>query len=269
MAQMVFKRYEIKYALTDAQRDRLEAEMAAHMVPDEHGASTVRNIYYDTPDRLLARRSAEHPYYKEKLRIRSYAEAGERTPVFLELKKKCDGIVYKRRCTLPLAEADALLRGLRAPQTQIERELAFSASRYEGLAPAMFVVYDREAFYASDDHEFRMTFDRAVRCRWRDLSLAGGTGGLVLQPETESLLEVKCAAGMPLWLVSFLSEEGIFKARFSKYGTAVQRQMELEGAARIRQPELSRVRVPAAGPMRPVRQGRHLRAPAVPSLALS
>jgi hypothetical protein len=203
------------------------------MEPDAYGATTVRNIYYDTPSLLLARRSAEHPYYKEKLRIRSYAPAGVDDTVFLELKKKCDGIVYKRRCTLELEQADALLRGRRAPQTQIERELAFSAGRYEGLAPAMYVAYDREAFYAADDHEFRMTFDRAVRCRWDDLSLAGRTSGTILMPREQSLLEVKCAAGMPLWLVDFLSAEGIYKGRFSRYGAAVAYRLAQEGMARM------------------------------------
>ena len=229
MAQMVFKRYEIKYQLNDAQRSRLERVMAQHMVPDEFGPSTVRNIYYDTPTHLLARRSAEHPYYKEKLRIRSYASAGDETPVFVELKKKCDGVVYKRRCTLPLSEGHALLMGERAPQTQIERELAFAAGRYEGLAPAVFVAYDREAFYDEHDHEFRMTFDRAVRCRWQGVGLAGSTAGALLTPADQSLLEVKCAAGMPLWLVDFLSAEGIFKGRFSKYGSAVALRMAQEG----------------------------------------
>ena len=232
MAQMVFKRYEIKYQLTDAQRARLEREMAHHMVGDEYGPSTVRNIYYDTPTHLLARRSAEHPYYKEKLRIRSYRPAEGETPVFAELKKKCDGIVYKRRCTLPFAEAHALFMGEREPQTQIERELAFAAARYENLAPAMFVAYDREAFYAEDDHEFRMTFDRAVRCRWEDVQLSGTTEGALLTPCDQSLLEVKCAAGMPLWLVDFLSAEGIFKGRFSKYGAAVALRMAQEEPVR-------------------------------------
>lgn len=231
MAQMVFKRYEIKYQLTDAQRARLERVMAGHMVPDEHGPSTVRNIYFDTPTYLLARRSSEHPRYKEKIRLRSYCPATDDTPVFLELKKKCDGIVYKRRCTLAQRDALDLLSGRREPETQIEREIAFSAGCYEGLAPMMMVAYDREAFYAADDHELRMTFDRAVRCRWDDVSLAGSTAGHVLTPADKSLLEVKCASGMPLWLVEFLSEEGIFKASFSKYGAAVSYQM---GARQLR-----------------------------------
>ena len=228
MAQMVFKRHEIKYQLTNDQRERLERAMRAHMVPDEYGPSTVRNIYFDTPTHLLARRSAEHPLYKEKIRVRSYVPAQDDTPVFLELKKKCDGIVYKRRCTLQLQAAKELLAGTRAAQTQIEREIAFSAQRYEGLQEAMYVAYDREAFYDEHNHEFRMTFDRAVRCRWNDVSLGGSSAGIALMPHDQSLLEVKCAAGMPLWLVDFLSEEGIYKGRFSKYGAAVERQLQSE-----------------------------------------
>ena len=252
MAQMVFKRYEIKYQLTNEQRTRLEQVMAEHMIPDEYGPSTVRNIYYDTPDHLLARRSAEHPYYKEKLRIRSYVSAGDETKVFLELKKKCDGIVYKRRCTLPLAEAHALLMGQREPETQIEREIAFSARRYEGLEAAMFVAYDREAYYAADDHEFRMTFDRAVRCRWDDIRLAGDTEGKLLMGSDQNLLEVKCAQGMPLWLVDFFSAEGIRKGSFSKYGTAVTHQLAQETAAA------------SAWVARPLTGARHLRSPQAP-----
>ena len=256
MDQMVFKRYEIKYPLSEGQRERLERAMAEHMVPDEYGPSTVRNVYYDTRTHLLARRSAEHPHYKEKLRVRSYVPATGDTPVFVELKKKCDGIVYKRRCTLPLYEANALLMGRRAPQTQIERELSFSASRYEGLMPSMYVAYDREAFYAADDHEFRMTFDRAVRCRWSDLSLAGTTAGRLLTPTGQSLLEVKCASGMPLWLVDFLTEERIFKGRFSKYGAAVleQERCDSVGVA-YRRPAHAR-RAPQA--TEGVRMGRRL-----------
>ena len=247
MTQMVFKRYEIKYQLNDAQRTRLERVMAEHMVADEYGPSTVRNIYYDTPSHLLARRSSEHPYYKEKLRVRSYADARADTPVFVELKKKCDGIVYKRRCTLPLRDANDLLMGKREPQDQIEREIAFAAHRYEGLAPAMYVAYDRVAYYAADDHEFRMTFDRAVRCRWDEVSLGETPDTTVLMPADMSILEVKCAQGMPLWLVDFLSAEGIRKQSFSKYGTAVVVQMAMEHP-------VSCVAMP-----RPVKRPRHLR----------
>lgn len=265
MAQMVFRRHEIKYLLSDEQRARLELAMAIHMVPDEYGPSTVRNIYYDTPSFILARRSAEHPRYKEKLRLRSYTPVGEQGRVFLELKKKFKGIVYKRRCTLAYASARALLAGQRDPQTQIEREIAFSASRFEGLAPAMYVAYDREAFYAADDRDFRMTFDRAVRCRWDNISLAGPTDGQLLTPAGQNLLEVKCAQGMPLWLVDFFSEEQLYKGSFSKYGAAVSRRLGTAAPrpALVHQPAPARP-APAEASARPALR---VAATAAPSLA--
>ena len=91
-----FERRELKYRITDAQRATLEAAFDARMVPDEHGESTICNIYYDTADYRLIRASLEKPAYKEKLRLRSYGVTEPGGEVFLELKKKYKGIVYKR-----------------------------------------------------------------------------------------------------------------------------------------------------------------------------
>lgn len=228
MVQLTFKRYEIKYLLTDEQRNRLRILMDLFMVPDEWGPSTVRNVYYDTPSHLLVRRSAEHPDYKEKVRIRSYGVADHDDPVFVELKKKYDGVVYKRRCTMDHARADALLAGKGDPQTQIERELDFTCKRYGGLVPSFFIAYDREAFYAKDDHEFRMTFDRRIRSRTTDMRLDSTDVAEQYLEDGLNLLEVKAGGAVPLWLAEFFSGEGIFKTRFSKVGMAWQRQLESE-----------------------------------------
>ena len=233
MMQLTFKRYEIKYQLTEEQCVRLMQAMAPYMVPDEWGASTVCNVYYDTPSNLLIRRSLEKPVYKEKVRIRSYGPLKQGKPVFLELKKKSEGVVYKRRATMDPARAMQFLRGEGDPQNQIERELDFSIRRYGGLVPAAYIAYDREAFYASGDHEFRMTFDRRVRYRTEDMDLTMGSAGTQILPDGKVLLEVKCAGAMPLWLVRFLSAERIYKTSFSKYGTAYQqilsRQLAYKG----------------------------------------
>ena len=99
--QSCFERYEKKYMLTPAQlRVRLTG-MKAHLVPDQYGKYTICNIYYDTPDWRLIRASLEKPVYKEKLRVRSYGVAAPDGKVFVEIKKKFDGVVYKRRITAP------------------------------------------------------------------------------------------------------------------------------------------------------------------------
>lgn len=239
-AQLTFKRYETKYLLNPDQRARLEALVNHTMVADEHGPSTVRNVYYDTPTALLARRSAEHPFYKEKIRLRCYGDPHPFDPVFVELKKKADGVVYKRRAQMPPADAAELLAGRGRPQNQIERELDWTARRYEGLRPTAYLAYDRVAFYSPTDRDFRLTIDTGVRVRWDDVRLAGPDEGDPVIDPAMSILEVKTCGGMPLWLVDELSAMRLSKTSVSKYGRAWQ----LRGVDTViaRQPQLVAVR---------------------------
>jgi hypothetical protein len=226
--QMNFKRREVKYLITDEQRERLMQLFAQHMVADEWGASTVCNVYYDTPSQLLIRRSLDKPEYKEKIRVRSYGPAKPGKPVFLELKKKYDGIVYKRRCSASLSEVDAFFAGEHAPATQIEREIDFAIRRYEGIFPYVYLAYDREAFYGANDHDFRVTFDENILFRDYDMSLGSDIYGTPLLKDGKILMEIKCSGGIPLWMTQVLSEEHIYKTSFSKYGTAYSRYIQPE-----------------------------------------
>ena len=222
--QAVFKRYELKYLLTRQQQQSILAAMESHMAPDAYGITTIHNLYFDTDNYRLIRRSIEKPAYKEKLRLRSYAPAAEDTPVFVELKKKYRHVVYKRRISLPLQDAADWLAGHRpAPQDdQISREIQYFRDYYGDLRPTVFLSYDRQAFYSIDDHGFRVTFDENILARRDDLSLSARIGGTPLLPEDYVLMEVKCAGGIPLWMTQVLTREQIRKTSFSKYGTAYQ-----------------------------------------------
>ena len=83
--QSVFKRKEVKYLLTEAQLASLRPALEAHMEPDAFAHSSISNLYYDTPDYRMIRRSLEKPSYKEKLRLRSYGVPNDQTPVFPEI----------------------------------------------------------------------------------------------------------------------------------------------------------------------------------------
>lgn len=195
--------------------------MKEEMTADEHGRSTVCSLYFDTPDYLLIRRSLDHPRYKEKLRLRSYGVAKDDTDVFVEIKKKYNSVVYKRRVSMTDAEAKRyLLQHEQVMDTQITREIDYCMKRYEGIAPAMLLTYEREAYYAVHDHDFRITFDRNILWRDYDLSLGAGIYGKPILKGNQVLMEVKAAQGIPLWMVHFLSERKIYKTSFSKYGTA-------------------------------------------------
>lgn len=223
--QTVFKRYEMKYLLDRAQKERLLAWMAPYMAPDPYGRSTVRNLYFDTASYRLIRRSLEHPVYKEKLRIRSYARLDGGDTAFVELKKKYKGVVFKRRITLPEPQALAWAAGTRpaGQASQIADEIDYFIRFYGTLNPAVYLCYDREAYFAKDGTDFRITFDDTVLCRRTGLTLDSDPGGIPILPEGMVLMEVKCAGGVPLWLTKVLTEERIFKTSFSKYGTAYEK----------------------------------------------
>lgn len=222
--QSVFKRYEIKYMLTLEQKQRLLEAMAPYMALDKYGRTTIRNIYFDTDSYRLIRRSIEKPAYKEKLRIRSYRRASPESPVFVELKKKYKGVVYKRRLSLPEQQAmDWICTGEHSPEdSQIAREIAYFKQYYENLHPTVFLSYEREAFYCRAGGDFRITFDDHILCRQEDMSLESPVWGEPLLPEGKVLMEVKTSGGIPLWLTDFLTRERIFKTSFSKYGVAYQ-----------------------------------------------
>lgn len=220
--QAVFKRYELKYLLTQAQKESILATMKPHMDPDPYGRTTIRNIYFDTDTYRLIRRSVDKPVYKEKLRIRSYRKADPGTPVFVELKKKYKGLVYKRRLAMPEKQAmDWICGGFCCPQeTQISREIDYFLAFYGDLHPTVFLSYEREAYYARDGSDFRITFDENILCRRTELSLEADPGGTPILEEGMVLMEIKCAGGIPLWMTRVLTSEHIYKTPFSKYGIA-------------------------------------------------
>ena len=222
MKSGTFQRHEVKYLLDSRQRAVLERAMRGHMEADEYGESTICSLYYDTPDNRLIRRSLDKPDYKEKLRLRSYGTAKPDGKIFVELKKKYNGIVYKRRISMKEREAAAFLAGRDSfpENSQIGREIEYFRNFYKNLAPAMYLCYDRIAYFCPEDENLRITFDRNIRWRTEDLTLTSGTHGERLIRPDQSLLEIKTGTAMPLWLVKALDDNTIRKTSFSKYGTA-------------------------------------------------
>ena len=220
--QTVFKRYELKYMLTLEQKEKILEAMSPYMQLDKYGRTTIRNIYFDTDNYRLIRRSIEKPAYKEKIRIRSYAQATADSTVFVELKKKYQKVVYKRR--LPLCEADAMSWVCREnpcpANTQISREIDYFIDFYGNLNPTVFLSYEREAYYDKGGRDFRVTFDDNILCRQTDVNLCSDVYGTPILPVGKVLMELKCSGGIPLWMVEVLSRERIYKTSFSKYGTA-------------------------------------------------
>jgi len=220
--QNTFLRYEIKYLVSSEQRQAIMELVDNYMNPDEFGKSTICNIYYDTPDMRLIRRSIDKPIYKEKLRVRSYGSTTDDSKVFVELKKKYKDVVYKRRVSMKAEQSEKYISGeIESPkQNQISKELDYFLSEYKDIGPAAFISYERSAFFGKDDPNFRITFDENILWRDYDLNLSSEVYGNPLLKSEQSLMEVKIASAMPLWLSHKLCELGVYKTSFSKYGNA-------------------------------------------------
>ena len=232
--QTIFQRYELKYQMSHEQKQRLFDVLGDSLVPDRFGRSTVCNIYFDTPDRRLIRRSLEKPVYKEKLRLRSYGVCRPGAAVFLELKKKYQDVVYKRRVNLREAEAmDCLASKEPLPDSsQISREIDYFRSFYQELSPTVVLSYQREAYCLAGDPGLRITFDEAILRRDKDFSLCSRVYGIPVLAPGQVLMEVKATGSIPFELARLFSENGIFKTSFSKYGAAYQQMIKETGGIR-------------------------------------
>ncbi len=226
MAITVMKRYEMKYLLDGAQTDALRERLRGHMEADRYGKTPIASLYYDTPSFQLIRASIEKPLFKEKIRLRSYGLATDESPVYLELKRKAYGIVYKRRVetTIPLVRKFFSGEGSICAPGQINSEITAFRDLYQTLVPSCLIIYDRTAYFEPDG-DLRLTIDENPRYRTEDLTLTKTMDGIPLLGEGWTILEIKVQEAMPLWLAEILSSLQIRKTSFSKYGEAYRRQL--------------------------------------------
>ena len=227
MAIEIFNRVEKKYLLSQEDVDALLPLLKEKMTTDAFNPDgktyPISNIYFDTDSNELIIKSLEKPVYKEKLRLRSYGQVQNKNEtVFLEIKKKFDGVVYKRRSSFTLAEAEQFLKDGEIPQNdkvnkQVLKEIKDLMKRYS-LSPKVFISYERLAYFGKDDSDFRLTLDRNILTRREDLKLDSPIYGDNLLKDGQWLMEAKAFKTFPLWFAHFLSQRKINQTSFSKYG---------------------------------------------------
>lgn len=217
------QRVEMKYILNKSQLVALKEALKEHMIIDQYGKTSIASIYYDTADYRLIRASIEKPSFKEKIRLRSYGLLDENNKAFLEVKRKVDGLVYKRRMTLTEEEAEQFfLDNHYVNEGQIAKEISYFRNFYQDLKPMIMIIYDRVA-YQEIDGTLRLTIDENPRYRQEELNLHTSMDGTPFLDEGSAILEIKVQEVMPLWLVSILSKEKIYKTSFSKVGEAYKK----------------------------------------------
>ena len=214
----------MKYILSKEQLFYLKNSLFGHMEVDQYGKTSIASVYYDTPDYRIIRASIEKPTYKEKIRLRSYGLAKNNDHVYLEIKRKSQGVVYKRRIETSEEDASLFLNNKvdSIGSNQISKELVYFRNFYGRLEPKILIAYDRTS-YAEIGGDIRLTIDENPRYRSYDLNLHSSMDGQLLLPAGSAILEIKVQQEMPLWLVEILSKGKIYRSSFSKVGEAYKK----------------------------------------------
>lgn len=240
MAISTFERYEMKFQVPKDKKEVLEKIIRQYMVEDKYCKNgekyLIRNIYYDTDDNTLIHFSTTKPIiHKEKLRARKYGTFNDgKDEVFLEIKKKTKGIVSKRRVKLTSKELDLLINEKIIPEKekyidqQVLKEILYMITIYD-LKPAVFISYERLAFFDKNDPTFRITFDDCINTRRYNIDFENDEKGVEILPSDTYLMEVKIVNGIPMWFARALSELQIYTSSFSKYGTEFKNYVTTRG----------------------------------------
>ena len=219
-----FRRYEKKYLLNEMQYQKLMVLLKGHVKPDKFFVAEISSIYYDNDADELIRRSIEKPEYKEKLRIRSYRDAGDDDMVFVELKKKFDGIVYKRRTRALCADLLKDVESSAFEDPRVGKEIRYVNEHYGGLSPKIYIGCTRDSYVSKEDPDLRITFDRDLRYRMEDLNLKKSEKDKILTDMT--VMELKVRGAMPMWLIDILNDTEAYPRGFSKVGTAYLKEKQ-------------------------------------------
>ena len=248
----VFQRAEKKYRMDQKAFEKILPSMHEHMVEDSYcrEGKTYRicNLYYDTANYDVIRESLKKPFFKEKLRLRTYGwPSSEESRAFLELKRKVNGVVTKRRASLSYGTAIQFmapcLHGEKHPLREksddpedlfyINQQILDEIREYMNRTPLVtgtLLTYERSAWFGKDHSGFRVTFDRNIRFRRQveDMMALSEDDMIPLMPEDFILMEAKVEGAFPLWFSHLLGRDGIRPQSFSKYGVAYKTWLKKE-----------------------------------------
>lgn len=225
MYEKVFQREEVKYLLNEEKKSLLLEKIKDKIEQDKYYQTTICNIYFDNDNNDLIINSLEKPVFKEKIRLRSYQVPNMKDDVFLEIKSKYKGIVYKRRIKLKLCDYYNYLHNRKHNNSQIMKEIDYYI-KFEKLKPKIFIAYDRISFKGKEE-SLRITLDSNLRSRTSDLNLELGDAGKKYFEDNYYIMEIKSATSIPLWLTKTLSELQIYPTSFSKYGSIYKKLKEM------------------------------------------
>lgn len=185
------QRHELKYVIPEHLALGVRDFVRCYLDLDLNGADqpdlsySVHSLYMDSPGMALYNSTINGDKNRFKLRIRFYNER-EDTPVFLEIKRRMNNIISKKRVGVPRSCMPLILAGqipdasylydhkngvgerafndlAIAHQEQALIDFVDMVNRLEAQ-PVSHVAYQREAWVQPNSNKVRVTLDRQVRC---------------------------------------------------------------------------------------------------------
>ncbi|MBI3924390.1 MAG: polyphosphate polymerase domain-containing protein [Armatimonadetes bacterium] len=249
-------RYEIKFIVDAAVKERILARGREVLTQDRHGRQGVYRVtsqYYDTTDLRAFWEKLDGVDPRSKFRLRFYGDEG---PYFLEIKRRNNQTVSKARLDL---EPEAALEMLdsSAPLEELSHRLwragregdvldeLETASQRDLLLPSNVISYQREAWIGVLEERLRLTFDHLSSAQMAGGHRAAleGQGVSLLAPE-RIIMELKFTRSVPVWLREIVVSEGLLPTRFSKYAQGI----DVLGRRSLTRPQaVANLLVPAYG----------------------
>lgn len=230
---MLAKRYELKYRISEPTACAVKGFVSAFLGLDPYsrirpdGQYPICSLYLDSRRFDLFHETQLDKCNRFKLRIRTYDDEPQ-GPVYFEIKRKLNRIIYKSRARASKDRIGDILRGHYIPPeaTEADRAALRQFVHYAQCLmarPVVLVRYMREAFENRTDTRVRVTFDRQLNYQVMDKPVIKLNGpGWRRLPINFVVLEIKFTEQFPSWLTDMVRLFELNRQSMSKYCQSVR-----------------------------------------------
>lgn len=229
---LLAKRYELKYRVPEHVAVAIRSYIKSFLQPDPYtarqpsGQYPISSLYLDSQHLHLFQETIVDKCNRFKLRIRGYDD-DPNTPVFFEIKRKLNRIVYKSRAKVHKSQVESILNGAYIPDNLPEKDRValqqfMHYCRCLLAKPVVLVRYQREAYENRSDSKVRITFDRELCYHPADKAMVKLNGpGWTRIPIDFVVLEIKFTARFPNWIKQLVQMFNLNRQSMSKYCSSV------------------------------------------------
>lgn len=235
------QRFELKYVIDESKAQAIRFFCQNYLMLDRYGSTqpdnsyTVNSIYLDSPAYKTYHDTINGNRNRYKLRLRYYDQS-ESQPVFLEIKRRYNFIIAKKRATVKRTSVDPIVAGhfptmndlVQPDSAQLESLTEFyTLVNYIQAGPTLHIAYLREAWERQDSNSVRVTFDRDVKAKKVNRQrIEYDNQPTVSVFGNQVILEIKFTDRFPHWLRELVQRFSLRQESAAKYVDGIIRMKE-------------------------------------------